>query len=80
MEADLVRRRLPMSITPFVACVMSSKKGIESLALPAIATGVGGLEWRDVRQVIEQVLGDMPIPIYVYSTYHKNVQASEPGV
>ncbi len=55
------------------------KEGIESLALPAIATGVGGLEWRDVRQVIGQVLGDMPIPIYVYSTYHKDVQASEPG-
>lgn len=53
------------------------KAGFTSLALPALATGVGGLEWKDVRPLIEQNLGDLSIPIYVYSTYHKDQPADE---
>lgn len=55
------------------------KAGIKSLAMPKLATGVGGLEWRDVHPLIVQHLGDLPIPIYVYTTYHKGQQASEPA-
>jgi O-acetyl-ADP-ribose deacetylase (regulator of RNase III) len=54
------------------------KEGITSVALPALATGVGGLAWTDVKPLIEQNLGDLGIPIYLYSTYHKNQKADEP--
>ncbi len=50
---------------------------ITSLAIPALATGVGGLRWADVKPLIEQHLGDLAIPIYVYSTYHAGVHAKE---
>ncbi|MDZ4852334.1 MAG: macro domain-containing protein [Pirellulaceae bacterium] len=56
------------------------KEGIASLALPALATGVGGLDWHDVKPLIEQNLGDLDIPIYLYVTYHKDQQASEPAL
>ncbi len=53
------------------------KEGIKSLAMPALATGVGGLSWSDVKPLIVQHLGDLPIPIYLYVTYHAGVQAKE---
>lgn len=49
-----------------------------SLALPKLATGVGKLEWKDVQPLIQHHLGDVGIPIYVYSSYHKDLQAHEP--
>ena len=52
---------------------------ITSLAIPALATGVGGLSWKDVEPLIEQSLGDLSIPIYVYSVYHSGQQAVEPA-
>ncbi len=50
---------------------------ISSLALPRLATGVGGLEWAQVEPLIEQHLGTLKIPIYVYTTYQKGVKAVE---
>ena len=50
---------------------------ITSIALPALATGVGGLSWADVKPLIQQHLGDLAIPVYVYATYHSGVQAIE---
>jgi len=44
------------------------KEGIKSLAMPALATGVGGLSWSDVKPLIVQHLGDLQIPIYLYSS------------
>ena len=55
------------------------KGEISSLALPALATGVGGLAWIDVRPVIEQNLAGLTIPVYVYTTYHPGIQAKEVG-
>lgn len=52
-------------------------EGFESVALPKLATGVGGLDWDDVRPLIEQHLGDLDIPVYVYSTYHPGEIAAE---
>jgi len=54
------------------------KEGFTSVALPKLATGVGGLEWDEVLPVIETVLGELDIPVYIYSEYHANVQAKEP--
>lgn len=55
------------------------KGEIKSLALPRLATGVGGMEWEKVLPLIRQHLGDLPIPIFVYTSYHAGVQADEKG-
>uniref|UniRef100_UPI00333F3722 macro domain-containing protein n=1 Tax=Castellaniella defragrans TaxID=75697 RepID=UPI00333F3722 len=53
------------------------EENISSVALPRLATGVGGLEWADVRPLIDQYLGDLDIPVIVYATYRKDEQAAE---
>lgn len=53
------------------------KEGISSLALPKLATGVGGLDWNEVKPLIEQHLGDLQIPVFVYNEYHPNQAANE---
>jgi O-acetyl-ADP-ribose deacetylase (regulator of RNase III) len=55
-----------------------AKEGFESLALPRLATGVGGLEWDAVKPLLERQLGELEIPIYVYVTYRPGVTATEP--
>jgi O-acetyl-ADP-ribose deacetylase (regulator of RNase III) len=54
-------------------------ESVTSLALPRLATGVGGMNWDEVHPLIEKHLGDLPIPVYVYVTYHQGEQASEPA-
>jgi len=51
-----------------------------SIALPKLATGVGGLDWNDVRPLIESQLGGLEAQIYVYTIYHPGQQAVEPGL
>jgi len=58
--------------------VMESEK-FASLALPRLATGVGGLSWDEVNPLIDKHLGDLKAPVYVYVTYQKGVAASEPA-
>lgn len=53
------------------------KEKFTSVALPRLATGVGGMEWEEVLPLIKKQLGDLGIPIYVYSTYRKGVHAEE---
>ena len=55
------------------------KGEVESLAMPKLATGVGGLDWDDVYPLIKQHLEDLPIPIYIYTTYHDGQRADEPA-
>ncbi|MBS3019206.1 hypothetical protein DJFAAGMI_01946 [Comamonas sp. PE63] len=50
---------------------------IQSVALPRLATGVGGLEWEDVKPLISQYLGEAGIPVIIYSTYRKGEKADE---
>ena len=57
-----------------------AKEKIQSLALPRLATGVGGLDWSDVKLLVEKHLGDLDIPVFVYAVYHKNVAAMEAGL
>ena len=56
------------------------KEQIKSLALPRIATGVGGLDWNEVKPLIEKHLGDLKITILVYTRYQPGVQANEHGL
>ena len=53
------------------------KENIKSVALPRLATGVGGLEWKDVRPLIDNYLGDCGADVYVYTTYRKGETAPE---
>ncbi len=49
-----------------------------SVALPRLATGVGGLAWNDVRPLIEHHLGDFDGAVYVYTVYEAGKAAVEP--
>lgn len=50
---------------------------LTSVALPRLATGVGGLKWDDVKPLIEKHLADAGVPIIVYSEFHAGVAAKE---
>ncbi len=52
-------------------------ENITSIALPKLATGVGGLEWSEVEPLIEEHLGDLEIPVIIYETYAKGEKAPE---
>jgi len=52
---------------------------VASLALPRLATGVGGLAWSDVKPLVQQHLGELTIPVYVYTEYKTGVRANEEG-
>jgi O-acetyl-ADP-ribose deacetylase (regulator of RNase III) len=52
-------------------------EGVKSVALPRLATGVGALDWTDVKPLIEQHLGPLGIPVLVYEVYRKGVEADE---
>lgn len=54
------------------------KEDLQSIALPRLATGVGGLDWDLVRPLLDQHLGTLGIPVIVYATYHAGQQAREP--
>ncbi|MDF1865380.1 MAG: macro domain-containing protein [Saprospiraceae bacterium] len=53
------------------------KEKITSLALPKLATGVGGLPWEEVKPIIYDRLSKLNIPVYFYSTYRKGIKAQE---
>lgn len=53
------------------------EEGIGSIALPRLATGVGGLDWIDVRPLVTKHLSGLGIPVVIYTTYHKGVRADE---
>lgn len=46
------------SLTKMMA--IAEEKGIESIAMPRIGAGLGGLPWQDVKAVIEDVAGHHP--------------------
>ncbi len=50
---------------------------IKSLAITKLATGVGGLNWAEVLPLIKTHLGDLAIPVYVYSQFQSGVAAPE---
>lgn len=55
------------------------RSGVQSVALPRLATGVGGLDWSDVQPMLARHLGDLGIPVFVYTTYQAGHAASEAG-
>lgn len=59
---------------------MAAQEHFESLAVPRLATGVGALTWGDVLPIIEDRLGALDLPIYVYAEYRPGRIAHEPGL
>ena len=55
------------------------KEKITSIALPKLATGSGDLDWDDVWPLIENSLGDIDIPVYVYTRHHSGQKGKELG-
>jgi len=45
------------------------KEGWSQIALPRLATGVGGLAWEDVKPLFEKHLADLPAEVLVVETY-----------
>ncbi len=52
-------------------------RGFTSLAMPRLATGVGGLEWEVVRPVVYKHLKELHIPIVIYVNYQHGQRAEE---
>lgn len=52
-------------------------ENFSSLALPRLATGVGGLQWDVVRPLLTQHLDGLKIPVYIYATYHPGIKGTE---
>ena len=53
------------------------KQKIKSLAIPKVATGLGKLDWDDVRPILYNRLKGLDIPIYVYTLFRKGEKALE---
>ena len=57
---------------------LAEKEKFTSIALPRLATGVGGLEWSEVAPLIEHHLSDLDIPVIVYENFVAGQRAEEP--
>ncbi|MCK9444106.1 MAG: macro domain-containing protein [Tissierellaceae bacterium] len=47
------------------------KLGIESIAFPKLGCGNGGLDWEEVRPLMEKYLKNLPIHVYIYLDNYK---------
>ena len=56
----------------------AKKEKVGSVALPRLACGMTGLDWDEVKPLIDKQLSDLGIPVYIYVTYQKGVKADEP--
>ena len=56
-----------------------AEEDLSSVSLPRLATGVGGLNWEDVRPLIMNQLADINADVYVYRKYVPGKKAVEPG-
>lgn len=53
------------------------QNNLESVALPRLATGVGGLDWEEVRSLIYHHLEAIEAKVYLYAQFSKGVKAAE---
>jgi O-acetyl-ADP-ribose deacetylase (regulator of RNase III) len=52
-----------------------AKMGIDSLAMPALGCGLGGLSWSDVQPLIDKYLGSIvDLDVYVYQPRQGSIQ------
>ncbi|MBL8901057.1 MAG: macro domain-containing protein [Planctomycetes bacterium] len=56
------------------------KEKFQSVALPRLATGVGGLSWNEVKPLVDRTLGTLGVPVNVYTSFVAGQKAAEkPG-
>ncbi|HEX8035637.1 MAG TPA: macro domain-containing protein [Ktedonobacterales bacterium] len=48
---------------------LADAEGIQSIAIPRIGVGYGGLSWKKVRAIVERIFMDWPGMLYVYEEY-----------
>jgi len=49
---------------------LAERSGVNSIAMPKIGAGLGGLKWEDVKAVIEKVSSTHPtIDLYVVENF-----------
>jgi len=53
---------------------------LSSIAMPKIGSGGGGIDWLEVRGMMDSQLGELLIPLFVYVTALDGMLASEPGM
>lgn len=53
------------------------QEGIQSVAMPLIATGLGGLTSIEVYGIMSEIFIDSSLPIFVYHVYEKDMSSSE---
>lgn len=53
------------------------EEGLTSLAIPKLASGVGGLDWAQVQELIQRHFGDAKFPVIIYQEYQAGVAAQE---
>lgn len=56
---------------------IAKHENLTSIALPKLATGVGKLDWHEVRPLIDKHLGELGIPVFIYSTFAKGQKGAE---
>lgn len=56
-----------------------AEEGLSSVALPRLATGVGGLGWEEVRPLVFNQLADTDADIFVYEKFVPGKKATERG-
>ncbi|WP_027002990.1 type II toxin-antitoxin system antitoxin DNA ADP-ribosyl glycohydrolase DarG [Hugenholtzia roseola] len=53
------------------------ESSIKSIAIPPLGAGQGGLEWKNIKQLLEKYLGDLNCEIYIYQPQTQIVEALE---
>lgn len=48
-------------------CDTYKERNIKSAAFPLLGCGLGGLDWRKVKPLMESYLGELDIDIYIYA-------------
>lgn len=59
---------------------MVSEERLKSLAMPKIASGDFGIDWAEVRGMMDSQLGELVISVFVYMEELEGQVASEPGM
>lgn len=58
--------------------LLAEKEAVHTVAMPAIATGVGGIEWQHVAPLLRTQLAGLPVQVFVYTHYTPGVAGKEP--
>jgi ribA/ribD-fused uncharacterized protein len=68
-----------MFVRDALNCFVDSydREGVTSLALPKIAAGLGHLDCEEVRDIIDSLLGSLPIPIFIYEEFIEGLAVDE---